>query len=256
MKKYLENLLYASLTVVGLTTLVASLNTHKPLPSPRIEEYRCADSQYILVHVRQQHARVDKKESAKQRAETKQIQSEIYYILTGFVNKGITNIYREGLTELAFEESMQNLNKVKGKRNSRIFNKLKEEILFEYGATVVLALEDKIQLKAAEDFSANLDAKLIVQQGLLGLMYSVRTNKDESMSSFRERIVHEQREDALLEIIHTNSKDKTNEVHVTVYGSAHDFRDNIKKWNAEHPTKKFSLITLTPPTIVQQETTK
>ncbi|MBI4141686.1 hypothetical protein HY484_02050 [Candidatus Woesearchaeota archaeon] len=35
-------------------------------------------------------------------------------------------------------------------------------------------------------------------------------------------------------------------VSVTVYGAAHDWKDNIVEWNKLHPDKKFSLIVVTP----------
>lgn len=50
------------------------------------------------------------------------------------------------------------------------------------------------------------------------------------------------REDALLEII---SQGK-NPFELAVYGSTHDFNDNIRKWNIKYPDKKYSLIEITP----------
>ena len=49
-------------------------------------------------------------------------------------------------------------------------------------------------------------------------------------------------ENDLLEIV-SKSGERTA---VTVYGKAHDWKDNIETWNREHPDEKFSLIVVTP----------
>jgi hypothetical protein len=64
-----------------------------------------------------------------------------------------------------------------------------------------------------------------------------------------DEFVCELREDALLEII---AIDETS-VAYTVYGSAHDWRNNVREWNMRYPDKAFSLIEMTPETIGMEE---
>ncbi|MGC9309812.1 MAG: hypothetical protein ACP5D2_03920 [Candidatus Nanoarchaeia archaeon] len=52
----------------------------------------------------------------------------------------------------------------------------------------------------------------------------------------------EGREDALLELISQSG----NPYSISVYGSGHNFYDNIQEWNEKHPDNKISLIEVTP----------
>lgn len=52
----------------------------------------------------------------------------------------------------------------------------------------------------------------------------------------------DRREDEVLRIITKGWEPLS----VVLYGGLHDFRASIKRWNAEHPEKKVSLIVITP----------
>ncbi|MBD3247013.1 hypothetical protein GF378_00130 [Candidatus Pacearchaeota archaeon] len=49
-------------------------------------------------------------------------------------------------------------------------------------------------------------------------------------------------ENALLNI----AAEENNPFALTVYGSKHNFKDNIEQWNKKYPDKKYSLIEVTP----------
>ena len=69
-----------------------------------------------------------------------------------------------------------------------------------------------------------------------------KTPGQEGINSLQMRLITEERENALLEII---SKDKGYK-HVTVFGSGHDWSNNIKEWNKKYPKNKICLIEISP----------
>ena len=53
---------------------------------------------------------------------------------------------------------------------------------------------------------------------------------------------HEEREDFILKLISKNKDEKA----VVVFGGAHCWKNNIKRWNRRHKNERFSLIEVVP----------
>ncbi len=220
---------------------------------PRLEVYHAPSPSYTLVHIRQQHPHPFGRDSWGKINETTRIHSEIYDLLTNFRKIGITNIYREGLSEMDKDTFLAQIEKSKCYFTNGLPPHLKRKYLFQCGAETLLAMQGKVNLREAEDFVAHMDASLTYKPSLIPVLYELRTNKNESLEAFVKETRYEAREDALLDIISTQYKGETNSWHVTVYGANHNFKDNVERWNVQYPTNQFSLITITPPTIVQRE---
>lgn len=88
-----------------------------------------------------------------------------------------------------------------------------------------LVEEGKIKLFAAETYDANYKG-ILAKKG----------------DSDYENKVLDDRENVLLDII--GQRDLV--FNVVVYGGAHNFLDNIEKWNIKNPDKKFSLVEIFP----------
>lgn len=59
-----------------------------------------------------------------------------------------------------------------------------------------------------------------------------------------KKLIYEDREDAALETILTNMPDSTIGLS---FGSAHDFSNNVDKWNREHPDEQIGLVEMRTP---------
>lgn len=108
--------------------------------------------------------------------------------------------------------------------------------------------------KELADQKAGLSAldQLVAERGLeLWPAETAKANEQACQALFgskgqhgrdREQIILERREDVLLELI----VKRNDPIAVTVYGGFHDWGNNIKQWNKEHPDQKFALIEITP----------
>ena len=155
------------------------------------------------------------------------------------------------------KENSEEIKKYLEKSHRRVIEDLKQRI--EIQATARLAAEGKIKQIHAEKFSSyrvKADRELFLKSG---------SKPDEAIwGLLRVQAnwlygVYETREDSLLKII----SETQDPISVAVYGGAHAWggresfsnyfydlrqgtKDNIAKWNKEHPDKKFSLIEIVP----------
>lgn len=111
-----------------------------------------------------------------------------------------------------------------------IFRRYLERSFLVRGAEVRLRVEGKLELRIGEDEELNRKSNQIV------LRYHLIDPK------ISQKVIYEDREDKLLEIIHQDEED----IAITVFGGGHDFRDNIRNWNRKNPNHKYSLIVITP----------
>ena len=65
----------------------------------------------------------------------------------------------------------------------------------------------------------------------------------------RTELLFEARERALMKIVH-EGRDR---IACTVYGAAHDWKNNVEEWNDEHPDDQFSILTLTTKTVWERD---
>ena len=218
-----------------------------------VVKYEVPDAEYCLAHLRQTHDGnvgefVNKSNIPEQDKEittkliymqVNQVQKEIYNILKE-VNKkqGISDIYLEGLLP----------NHVDLVRNSPkevyqiylnefiergVFDPKTEEANYFFipGGALALNCQGKINLCAAESEDTYKFAKIA---------------KNLPEGEIKDKFLKTMREDALIDIV---AKDG-NPFALTVYGSDHNFKDNIEKYNSENQNK-FSLIEITPASYVE-----
>lgn len=216
-----------------------------------VEKYETPGARYSLAHIRVMHSRpfgykIPSKEEilsgrVKLRKEGKIIdredavdliknsyslvnrsQKNTYKILS-FLNLGysVTDVRMEGVFE---EDDLEELNKnirylynkdLDKLRKSGYFNPERmDNYMWIPGAAELMAMQGKIKLLPAESEE--------YERG--------------------ERYNEEGREDTLLETVSGQDKPYA----VTVYGRGHNWKDNIERWNEEHPDKQFSLVEVYP----------
>jgi len=240
----------------------------------RIEKHYTKDAKYCLVHFKQSHITyipeefgfIEALRRIKDNNEWKGIASEygidkkFEELITGYegfysyINNAQKDIYKGlsfliddiGLSDVIAEGFTEkdnlSLQRIKEKRSNTlqvilgvgIFAKDKpllskgiesENIRYLLGAARLLASERKLNLSPAESSSLLEKAR--------STLYS---------KSKIEEQLHQDRENVVLDNTIRNSLPLS----VVVYGSEHEFWDNIQKWNREHPNQKFSLIELYP----------
>ena len=98
--------------------------------------------------------------------------------------------------------------------------------LVAYGADYVLYNEKRLQLKGAERTKEYEESGKSIQNGW----------KNAKKEVFRDR------EDALLGIV----AQEDDRIAYTMFGAAHCWRDNVRRWNKKYADDVFSLLTITP----------
>ena len=172
-------------------------------------------ARHCLVHIRQIHPTDDM--SPTDTRKVRDIQMDIYDIVKFFVAElGLHEVYEEGITDAPQYDP--------GSISRR-----------DLGACRQLLVEGKIRLKAAEIRESAQRARAAAEL----------PNWEEDYLAALRDFFHwtmEEREDALLELIHRAG----DRIALTVYGAGHDWRDNVKSWNQRHPEEPFALIEITP----------
>lgn len=161
------------------------------------------------------------------------IQRDIYSILTSLRKKN-------GLTSVRAESVERNLSKedcieFAAAINTELRDKgylTEDEAMSKYilypGAEFAMGGAGLLEIKVGESVDLN-------EAALKALDFSAEFNPD------AEEIFNP-REDYVLKLI-AEGKESYSAV---VFGGKHNFRDNVEKWNREHPNDLFSLIVVTP----------
>ena len=239
------------------------------------------NAQYTLVHIKQSHNLPDEEVFKQLNAKTRQfsdinskemtettysqvdaiwhqkvfkVQEDIGFILMQLAAAyDVNSVYAEGITSenlLYFRQVKNNLEDSKKLYNNLIelynknpstefADKLKELddainmieafIFKEIGAPAFLYLKAEIDMLPAE-------SSIILDE--LSTLGSKDNNSDEY-----SKVLFDKRENYLLEEI---VRRQDNGIVLTVYGGAHNWKDNIERWNSEHPNQSFNLIEITP----------
>jgi hypothetical protein len=200
----------------------------------KIEKHETLGAKYCLVHVKQTHfvnlgaGKLDpsalKFYESQMLEPANKIQKDLADILISFISEGRKEIYSEGLcssytsSQSALEYSI---------RNSHIAKKLgitPNEVMKKYpyisGAEYILSATGNVKLLPADSRELNATA--------------LRTKTKKAMC--------DDREDHFLKTMADSGKTSS----IVVYGSAHNFYDNIELWNKKNPDKKISLIEVVP----------
>jgi len=230
-----------------------------------VKKHGKQDAKHCLVHISQMHvSRFDRRNpnsscmNKNTLEEINNVQNDIYDILLNLkYNYEISEIYQEALYEdekiwddkmpgrklfyfLEYPERLLNEEiefwKYKVNQDSRGKNKkilegklalkdvLKERYPFLAGASYLMADNGLLELRYGE-------RKELYQNGL----YGKGSYGDEENN-------HEEREDFILKLISKNKDEKA----VVVFGGAHCWKNNIKRWNRRHKNERFSLIEVVP----------
>ncbi len=207
----------------------------------KVTKIKIEGAKHLLVHIRQIHYSPDF-ETEEQQRRVEEIQNEISEILdeSRLYLPG-AEIYGEGIHEDQFLEDYLKCAKeydliTKEKIHQECFpNNLGP---LRLSATAQLLADRKVRVvRAAEDKSLHKKAVTIF--------------KDETGLYSPEEInynVLTRREDTLLEKV----TDKGVQIAIATYGAAHNWADNILKWNEENPDDKFSLMVITPESLLSE----
>ncbi len=127
-----------------------------------------------------------------------------------------------------------------------------EDAIFYYGGDAKLFLDGKIYRKAAEARASNKAAFKIddLIDDAIEKMNDVKTKEELNRSvmeiaklrASEEKLTYDIREDVALRILGDFGATNNQQVIPLVYGTSHDFSDNVLKWNKSHPKQPFGLI--------------
>jgi len=230
----------------------------------RVEKYFIPDAKKCLVQLKQAHwiEGLSKEELGY----VKVVQDNVYEsILDIHRSHNIRKIYHEGLTKATapifelcadisyFLKNPEEIEKVESRRIPKIlidleYLKKEQKDLFEsyiwlegrkkYDASYKLLTEGKdIEICFSEDIKTLADYKKFYDFYHKNLLNKVICELTGAVNAHDNS-----REDSFLQI----AAEEPEELLVFVYGLGHDFKDNIKKWNLEHPDKRFSFIEAYP----------
>ncbi len=218
-------------------------------------------AKHCLVHVGQQHWVSGMKDSKL--IEVMETQEEIYGILSYLREEMmLKKIYQEGSCEGFSSLKLKELRVVQ--RNFLLselseiikpdtIEEIKNELIEEEeeftnylcnSALGRLEEEGKIILRPAERYF-EYDAHSEFLSNLLILPFLDSTLVDNEEIIKLEEILTNNRENALIDIINTEE----DQFSLTVYGAAHNFYDNVQRWNKKYPDNKFSYIKILPTTL-------
>jgi len=217
-----------------------------------IAKYETAGAKYCLVHIKQMHP-TEEEQTASELADklkdekatnvlldmvkyrwekTNECQREIYFILDSLRQTiGLEELRPESVTKEYGREAYQEFYKrILTRALAECYPTIEEmdehmtEYQFAPGAHILLGMQEKLRILPGEKSSLNRQA------------HENRKNGTDNTAT------HEAREDYLLAL----GADPENPLIISPYGIRHNFLDNIKKWNEQHPDEKYSLIEVVP----------
>jgi|TARA_Y100000034_G_C6800337_1_gene358979 hypothetical protein len=211
----------------------------------KIDKYDVPGAEHLLIHLKQKHSPEENgilklknlgetylKDTMKN---VNDIQKDILKsILILKEDYGFENFRGEGITEKnVIEDVKKHLGQTYAmlKRNGLNSDNFYEEYGCVPGGYELLVYSKKIDLNFSEK-QESLEKSL----DYLGNSFLDETDW-QNIENFQQ-----ERENSLLEIISESDKPYS----IVVYGAAHNFNDNIQRWNESFPSDKFSLIEMTP----------
>ncbi len=234
----------------------------------KVEKYETSGATYCLVHVRQAHLAGEPaswqlnipeklEEILKNYKYANSVQKDIYSILQHLIdNANLSEIFAEGITKPISKELAENryasiLDRadtylVLGENNLQMA-KESDAVRYAPGAGLLLTKQGKLQRLPADNEENLEKAEIAALAGLI----ADKDGKPTQYDPTKDPAIMYHREDALLEIVSKQHQTLA----VTTYGGNHNWQDNIGAWNKTHPTKKFSLIVITPVSYGSKEKT-
>jgi len=253
-----------------------------------VRKYEVDGAKYCLVHVRQEHSKEFENQRALETVMTKKdtervndIQKQISYTLAELAQKNvIDSVYLEGFSKELWQrvmklplESRMELCEIENHYTENLKNKI-EGYERELSQTIIWDLPEGYteetfrqeinekkkklseELKAYKEMYKYVEGAALraVMEGKLKPRFAENTASILSYDKFLETGVlgndaYDGREDIVLELLAEGKEPLA----LTVYGSAHNFKDNIERWNALHPEMKFSLIEVDPEGIDEKQ---
>jgi len=190
---------------------------------------------YGLIHIRQYHYAPETDDAMMSAVEA--CQRDIYETLQYLIEEPrirLQALYQEGLVaggDIPAQEMPSNLKHFQDSKKADIENRKLPEIVHR-GADSLLRDQGKLRLKPAERYAEAVQ--------------SWKTNLGAADS--RENIF-EKRENVVLQFMMEGGE----RLACTVYGAAHDWRNNVTSHNEAHPEQAISLLTLTPKSVRKLE---
>lgn len=193
------------------------------------------DAAYALIHIRQYHYAPDTSDDLMETI--KACQHDIGDALEFLIQDPSVRLresYQEGLVaggDIAIADAPDNLRRFEDSKKADIANRALPEIV-QKGADGLLRDRGKLTLKPAERYAE--------------AVLAWKTDFDTPQS---QENIFERREDVLIEYMLAAGE----KVACTVYGAAHDWRNNVDAHNKRNPRKAISLLTLTPKALTKRE---
>jgi gas vesicle protein len=245
-----------------------------------VKKFEFPDAKYCLVHIKQIHEVEGL--AKKELKEVQEVQNDIYLILSFLIdNWALNEVYNEAVWNAELSNSIIILNKriddllkdvlssreeiikehIKHLEDEKTYREnLKKEIkelkikllMIQFlikrerekrvcgPAVERLCAEGRLKIKAAETLMGNLFSEV-----LLKLQKEEMEFPEEILKYIFKKAILDIREKILLELIASSEE---NPLPVVVYGGAHNWLNDIMKWNRKrgHQDEKFSLIIITP----------
>jgi hypothetical protein len=226
----------------------------KLLGAETVVKHETPGAKYCLIHIRQMHATFveeeynaqgivgsEKDERLREAVlfaprerwkDTEKSQKDIYDILKDLRTRyRINEIRSEGIAREYSRDELLGFytnNLIRILKECYITeeeqNKNKEIFTFAPGAVLIYGVSGKLKILPGEDLELN------------------KTATKNAETDINHPSIYGPREDFFIRA----SAQGDNPLIVGVYGVNHNFRDNIEKWNHDNPSKKLSLIVVTP----------
>ena len=223
-KGLLTGVLVSAITGAGILGLIKSKKVNledriKHQKIAKIETFRPENTNRYIIWIKQEHSLPGDNNytgESERIQKTNDFQKGIYDILEHLRNSiGANVVYHESFTE-------------KDKETGALA-RLSDNPRYPYinGGAIKLAREGKIELRPAETEEMN-------QKAFMESYKLVTGEEIKYVFDGRERIA-----------IESIGKDNL-KIAVLVYGAAHEFKDDIERWNRENPNRKYNLIEIVP----------
>lgn len=227
-------------------------NVWESIPSSQsVTKYLFPDARNTIIHVKQIHTRTTPSlSSQKDKDLLDKIQNEIFLIGDSLKSKlGLDCVYMEGTSKAGIAdvehavESFEKLKSIPG--GADIVGQFEQNPTIKHNK---LIFHSGLKPRPAEDEALNRIAGEQMRQFQLQALMSTN-DVDVLWNKFitGDHVVFKQREDQVLIQIAEDYKQnlRTSVYSLLVFGGAHDFTDNVKRWN-ETNDLKFNLVTITP----------
>lgn len=215
----------------------------------RVDKYEVPGSEYCLVHFRQLHSRPEFEYDSPVMKKLNNPENPHRDFFINAVREhyfDVNNVQMRIFGELVQMQKYRTHDGLMSEGSTRELSaeELKEMYLLELGKIKETGLFDgEFERGEIQKMGLYPGAYLYVgQEGRYRLLHTESEELLERAENGDEEAKYDLREDFVLKRASEYGRD----LMPLTYGAGHSFRDNIDRWNAQYPNKRFSLIEVTP----------